>query len=143
MRSNKEHGLRLVAALAWIAVLVCAAYASVNFTRKDWRDYTPIEKIGYFTPNEIRWETLLDGGTEVASVSGTTGSFVIVFPANQPESACLVKVGAEFLREEFEPASEMGKAIVACLDRAERSGDLDAGVRLSARNLRRRLLKRS
>src|SRR3954470_4606077 len=111
MRSNKELGLRLAAACAWIAVLAGAAYASVNLRGKNWRDYPPIEKIGYFTPDHVEWAVALDGGTQVADVSGTTGSFVIVFPMVSQRSVVLLSVCGESFGEEIEPGSAMEHAI--------------------------------
>lgn len=145
MRSNKEYWLRGGAGLAVVAVLACAAYALVNFTRKDWRDFTPVEKIGYFTPDRIRWgpgPVLRYPPLEIvtAEVSGPLGSFVLVWPNAGPDQRpSLARVGADSLQLEVAPDSEIARAIDACLVRGIASAAADSAMRVEMARLRARL----
>jgi hypothetical protein len=147
MRSNKERWLRGGAVAAWIAVLACAAFAVVNFTRKDWRDFTPVEKIGFFTPDRMQWgppATLRYPPSEIvtATVSGPMGSFLLVWPNQRPnQRPMLARVGADPVQEDVTEGSVVAKAIDECLVRGIRSETTIESMRDGMQSLRTRLAR--
>lgn len=135
MRSNKEPWLRGGAVFAWTVVLACAAHTLAHFTRKDPNDHTPVERIAAFTPDRIEWDFVLCGGDEIFRVSGPTDSFRLILPSAAPgQRPCVVEMGRQpqLKLVEIFRGSEIEQAILACLDRAIRSGELDdrSGVRM-------------
>lgn len=146
MRSNKDLWLRGAAAFAWIAVLAGAAYALAYVNRgKDWRDYTPAEKIAAFTPDRVQWGppvTLMypPSKIETVAVSGPTGSFSLLWENVQPgQRPRLVRVGPDSLNMELVRGSDVSKAIDDCLERGIRTTPLDYRVREGIEKLRERL----
>lgn len=150
MRSNKERWLRGGVVLAWLAVLTCAAYTLGYFNRgKDWRDYTPIERIAALTPKHVSCALALDGGSETWTVRDVhlIDGFVVFFPPRRHGGAPrrltshLIRVGAQIVRIEIVRGSEMEKTVLGCLDRAIRSGNVDGRSLPLLVRLRSRLTK--
>ncbi len=150
MRSHKELWLRGVAAVAWIAVMACAAYTLAYFTRgKAWRDYTPLERIAALTPKRASCATPMSGGHETWAIRDTMmiDSFVVSFATwsvsgPPPKQApCLMQVGDESMRTEIVPGSELEATILACVDRAIRSEDVDWLARRQLMEFRARLAR--
>jgi hypothetical protein len=149
MRSNKDNLFRAVAAVLWIVVLACAAYYAVNFTRKDLRDFTPLEQIAALTPKHALCGIALDGGSETWIVRDELmiDGFVVFFPPRVqlgPPSRLtprLTRVGAASVWTEIVRGSELEKTIFACLDRAIDSGKVDALSLPRMLTLRARLTK--
>lgn len=150
MRSNKDPWWRIGAAFAWTAVLACAAYALAYSNReKDWRDYTPIERIAALTPRHVSCAPLLNGGGEVWVVGDArmVDSFTVCFPPRiQPGppvrlTPVLGRVGAGGTGTEIVRGSEMEKTILACLDRAIGSGEVDVRSLPGMMRLRARLCR--
>jgi hypothetical protein len=152
MRSNKDILLRVVAGILGIAVLACAAYTLAYFNRgKDWRDYTPIERIAALTPKHASRSIndVLGGGSEtwVVRDARVVDGFVVFFPRRFQDgpptklTPRLVQVGPEMVQTEIVRGSEMEKTILACLDRAISSGEVDVRSLRGMLVLRARLTK--
>lgn len=147
MRSNKELWLRGAAAVAWIGVVACAAYAFVLFTRNEPEDFGSIERIAVLTPKYVSCGIGLDGGSETWEVRDDMmiDGFGIFFPPRiqlgPPRRLIprLTRVGNASIGAEIARGSELEKMILACLDRAIESGRVDVRSLQGMRTLRARL----
>jgi hypothetical protein len=145
MRSNKDILFRVVAGILGVAVLACAAYTLAYFNRgKDWRDYTPAEKIAAFTPTRVQWgppPTLMHPPSKIVivEVSGPTGSFCLMWKDAEDPRPRLVRVGLDSMQMELVRGSDVAKAIDDCLARGIRSTHLDYRAREGIEKLVNRL----
>ena len=139
MRSYKKYLWPAGAIVLWTAVLACAAYAAANFGRKDYSEYTPLERIASFTPQHLRWSIALDGGSMRWEVSARTGSFTIYMPSHfsSRRVPILSGVGDESVGTEILPGSQEEKIIQECLERAMQLEDLDYRTLRRMQNLHR------